>query len=68
MADRSALVPRVQPDARAAWMERSGLAYWLGYVVHEPRDFVYCVPRRAVCRLFRRHNVTCRGRRDHPHH
>jgi len=47
-------------------MDRQGLAYWLGYAIHEPRDFAYCAPRRLACRLLGRHNATCDGRRDHP--
>ena len=43
------------------------VTYWLRYALAEPIDFVYTVPRRIACRLFGRHNATCRGRVDHPH-
>ncbi|MEH0417820.1 hypothetical protein [Streptomyces sp. B21-083] len=66
MVDHPALTPRELPDERSDWMQRNGVAYWIGYAAHEPRDFAYCMPRRIACRLFGRHNVTCRGRRDHP--
>ncbi|WP_435252045.1 hypothetical protein [Streptomyces tendae] len=52
------------------WYEYShtatGAEYWLRYLVGEPREFAYAVPRRIACRLLGRHNTTCRGRRDHP--
>jgi hypothetical protein len=41
-------------------------AYWLLFALSEPREFAYVAPRRIACRLLRRHNVTCRGRADHP--
>ena len=50
----------------AAWMTRRGPGYWIGYAIHDPRDFAYSAPRRIACRLLGRHNATCRGRRDHP--
>ncbi|WP_143203958.1 hypothetical protein [Streptomyces kebangsaanensis] len=57
---RRALRPatRVAPD----WLDRTGPAFWISYLLHEPRDFVYCVPRRIACRLLGRHNPTCLGR------
>ncbi|MDX5563738.1 hypothetical protein PYK79_10785 [Streptomyces sp. ID05-04B] len=58
---------RTLPNKRSDWADHNGVAYWLGYAVHEPRDFVYCAPRRIACRLFGWHNVTCRGWRDHRH-
>ena len=45
---------------------RNAVTYWLRYALAEPRDFAYCAPRRIVCRLLGRHNVTCQGRVDHP--
>lgn len=45
---------------------RNAATYWLRYAATEPRDFAYCAPRRIACRLFGLHNVTCRGRADHP--
>lgn len=64
-----ALQPR-QPPRPPRWYEYSytatGPQYWLRFLLGEPREFVYVVPRRIACRLFGRHNVTCRGRRDHP--
>ena len=45
---------------------RSALTYWLRYALGEPRDFAYSAPRRIACRLFGRHNHTCRGLRNHP--
>lgn len=53
---------RVITPSYAAWQERTGLAWWLGYALHEPRDFAYAAPRRLACRLFGRHNPTCIGR------
>ncbi|MDX2838015.1 hypothetical protein PV377_03175 [Streptomyces ipomoeae] len=47
-------------------MDRRGALYWISYAVNESRDFAYCAPRRIACRLLGWHNVTCRGRRDHP--
>jgi len=66
MGDRSTLTPREPSQRKSTWMDRRGAAYWIGYAAKEPRDFAYCAPRRIVCRLFGWHNVTCRGRRDHP--
>ncbi|MEV0691789.1 hypothetical protein [Streptomyces sp. NPDC050388] len=58
-----------QPPPR--WYEYSytatGAEYWLRFLTGEPREFAYVVPRRIACRLFRWHNVTCRGRADHDH-
>lgn len=54
--------PRVITPRRDAWMSRTGLAWWLGYAVYEPREFAYSAPRRLACRLFGRHNPTCVGR------
>ncbi|MBL3669063.1 hypothetical protein JL475_24330 [Streptomyces sp. M2CJ-2] len=65
---RARLQSRQPPPPR--WYEYSytatGAEYWLRFLIGEPREFVYVVPRRIACRLFRWHNVTCRGRRDHP--
>lgn len=33
----------------------------LRYILREPRDAAYSLPRRAACRLFGWHNLTCRG-------
>ncbi|HEY9370140.1 hypothetical protein [Streptomyces sp.] len=44
----------------------TAFGYWLLYALSEPRDFAYCAPRRIACCVLGRHNVTCRGRRDHP--
>lgn len=64
---------RALPGRRRLWFNYrfredcgSGLTYWLWYALAEPRDFIYTAPRRVACRLFKHHNVTCRGRRDHP--
>lgn len=63
------LQPR-QPPPPPRWYEYSHIAtgpeYWLRFLIGEPREFAYVVPRRIACRWFGRHNVTCRGRRDHP--
>ncbi|MFF7899969.1 hypothetical protein ACFZCV_14410 [Streptomyces sp. NPDC007920] len=68
MSDRHQLTPRQAPPA-PRWYEYShtatGLVYWLRFAIGEPREFIYVVPRRIACRLGW-HNVTCRGRRDHP--
>lgn len=37
----------------------------LRYVLTEPWDAAYSYSGRFVCRVLRRHNVTCRGRMDH---
>ncbi|MGW4731670.1 hypothetical protein ACWEQC_21310 [Streptomyces shenzhenensis] len=58
--------PRVITPRRDAWMARTGLAWWIGYALHEPRDFAYAAPRRIACRLLGRHNPTCVGRAE-PH-
>ncbi len=47
------------------WASRTGLAYWAGLLRHEPREAGYVIPRRLACRLLRRHNDTCIGRRGH---
>lgn len=65
MDARTALTPRERPARETAWMDRRGVAYWISYAAHEPRDFVYCTPRRIACRVLGWHNITCRGRRDH---
>ncbi|WP_148019696.1 hypothetical protein [Streptomyces sp. OR43] len=39
----------------------TGPARWLNYLLSEPREAAYCIPRRIACRLFSWHNVTCRG-------
>jgi len=48
------------------WYEYSytatGPEYWLRFLISEPREFAYVVPRRVACRLFSRHNPTCIGR------
>lgn len=41
------------------------VAYWLRYLLAEPRDAAYALPRRIACRVLGRHNITCQGRRDH---
>lgn len=58
--------PRRRWEYRARSECRNTVAYWLRYALTEPRDFVYCSRRRIACRLLGRHNVTCRGRLDHP--
>ncbi|MFI8531074.1 hypothetical protein ACIGMX_12575 [Streptomyces aquilus] len=61
---------RRQPPPPPRWYEYShtatGLEYWLRFLIGEPREFAYVVPRRLACRWLGRHNVTCRGRTDHP--
>lgn len=66
----STLTPRTKPQARRWWFnypagQRNTVKYWVLYALAEPRDFAYYAPRRLACRLFSRHNVTCRGRPDH---
>lgn len=55
-----------QPPRPLRWYEYSytatGLEYWLRYLISEPREFTYAVPRRIACRLLGRHNDTCVGR------
>lgn len=53
---------RVLTPRNSAWQTRTGLARWIGYALHEPRDFAYTAPRRIACRVFGRHNPTCVGR------
>lgn len=53
--------PRIITPHRDAWMSRTGPAWWIGYALHEPREFVYATPRRLACRLFGWHNPTCVG-------
>ncbi|MFF9215613.1 hypothetical protein [Streptomyces viridosporus] len=53
---------RVLTPRNSAWMARTGLAWWIGYALHEPREFAYTAPRRIACRLLGRHNPTCIGR------
>lgn len=63
------LLPRTTPPPglyRSRSNCRTAMEYWLRYLLGEPRDFAYAVPRRLACRWLGRHNVTCRGRRDHP--
>ncbi|MER5608196.1 hypothetical protein AB0F93_00295 [Micromonospora tulbaghiae] len=40
---------------------------WWRYLVCEPADAVYSVPRLAACRWFGRHSGVCDGRRDEVH-
>lgn len=54
--------PRVLTRRNYGWMARTGLQWWLGYALHEPRDFAYAAPRRLACRLAGWHNPTCVGR------
>lgn len=54
--------PRVITPRRDAWMSRTGPAWWIGYTIHEPREFLYAAPRRLACRLLGWHNPTCVGR------
>lgn len=54
--------PRVLTPRNSAWMTRRGLARWIGYALHEPREFIYTAPRRVACHLFGWHNPTCVGR------
>lgn len=37
----------------------------LRYMLTEPRDAAYALPRRLICRVFGIHTAVCRGRRDH---
>ncbi|MGW0795178.1 hypothetical protein [Streptomyces sp. NPDC002692] len=53
--------PRVLTPGDSSWTARKGFAWWLGYALHEPREFVYVAPRRVACHLFARHNPTCVG-------
>lgn len=53
-------------ELRSNWTARTGLPYWLGYLMHSPAEFAYTVPRRIACRVLRRHNPTCIGRLNHP--
>jgi hypothetical protein len=67
---RETLIPRQAPprrrwEYRGRSESRNSATYWLRYALTEPRDFAYCAPRRIACRLFKHHNVTCRGRLDH---
>ncbi|NML55379.1 hypothetical protein HHL19_16545 [Streptomyces sp. R302] len=66
---RSRLRPAEPRPTR--WYEYShtatGPEYWLRYLIGEPHDFAYAVPRRIACRILRRHNATCAGRLDHQH-
>ncbi|MEV1063392.1 hypothetical protein [Streptomyces sp. NPDC050263] len=58
---------RVLTPRNSAWQARTGLRWWLGYALHEPRDFAYAAPRRLACTLLGQHNPTCIGRRaPHP--
>ncbi|WP_055526023.1 hypothetical protein [Streptomyces graminilatus] len=45
------------------WTARrpGSLTWWLGYALHQPREFAYVAPRRIACRLGQ-HNPTCIGR------
>lgn len=52
---------RVLTPRYGAWQARTGLGWWIGYVLYEPRDFAYAAPRRLACRLFGWHNPTCIG-------
>jgi len=52
---------RVLTPRNSAWRMRTGPARWIGYAIHEPREFTYTAPRRLACRLFGRHNPTCIG-------
>ncbi len=65
---RAQLLRRQPPPPR--WCEynhtATGAEYWLRFLLGEPREFAYVVLRRLACRLLGRHNVTCRGRTDHP--
>ncbi|MEV7712302.1 hypothetical protein [Streptomyces sp. NPDC088270] len=54
--------PRVLTPRNSEWRARTGAAWWIGYALHEPRDFAYTAPRRVACRLLGRHNPTCVGR------
>lgn len=57
---------RIQPAPRR-WRptytsDRTNLAaYYLRYLLAEPRDFTYCIPRRIACHTLGRHNATCDG-------
>lgn len=53
---------RVLTPRNSVWMARTGLSWWIGYALHEPREFAYSAPRRLACRAFGRHNPTCVGR------
>lgn len=64
-----ALKPRQQPVHRRWWFtyrsDLRGPAYWVNYILAEPRDAAYAVPRRVACRLLGWHNHSCDGRGDH---
>lgn len=60
------LFPRLRVIEPDDFTYKTGWRYWLGYLLQEPRDATYTVPGRLACRLLRRHNTTCLGRRDHP--
>lgn len=67
---QAALTPRREPSScrweyRPRSECRNATAYYLRYVLTEPRDAAYALPLRVACRLFGRHNATCRGRLDH---
>lgn len=53
----------IEPDD---FTYKTGWRYWLSYLLQEPRDAAYTIPRRLACRLLLHHNTTCLGRRDHP--
>ncbi len=67
--DPPVLLPR-EPSPPPRWYEYRPTAtrpeYWARFLIGEFREFAYVVPRRVACRLLGWHNVTCRGRRDHP--
>ncbi|MFJ3044031.1 hypothetical protein [Streptomyces tendae] len=52
----------IRTERQAAWMSRTGPAWWIGYALYELTEFAYVVPRRVACRLLGRHNPTCIGR------
>ncbi|MFJ1581568.1 hypothetical protein [Streptomyces sp. NPDC088182] len=58
--------PRFWPVYRSRQECRNRFTWALRYALAEPRDAAYGLPGRLACRLLGRHNVSCRGRLDHP--
>lgn len=46
---------------------RNQVTYTIRYILTEPRDAAYGLPRRIACRLLGHHSATCWGRPDHQH-
>lgn len=59
------LAPRRPPDTtgrryRPRREFRTAVGWAANYLLAEPHDAAHTLPRRLVCRLLKRHNVTCR--------